>query len=346
MEKIITLLLLLLLINIVGCSSEKAMLKVIEFEEDYQTARNEIDNVDSPTFWQGKKNENWLISTAKTTNQLIVDNAVDGKNIQRFGSKGNGLGNFLRPNGIFAIDDYLFVVERDNHRVQLLNLPSMKPLGTFGDSLLIKPYGIYVTGSNDNYYVFVTDNYEYEKDNIPPDSLLGKRVLKFTISIQANVIHQKFEKYIGNTKGIGVLRIVESLHGDPQNNLLLIAEEDKTNSSVKVYDMEGNFTGKIIGKGIFKGQVEGISLYDDEHGFWIITDQSFDENVFHVFDRVTFEHLAAFKGKNTTNTDGIWLTQKSFGKFNKGVFFAVNNDGNVSAFNFENIIKLVKSKNK
>ena len=35
----------------------------------------------------------------------------------------------------------------------------------------------------------------------------------------------------------------------------------------------------------------------------------------------------------TTNTDGIWLTQKPTGRFSDGVFCALNNDKNVSVVN-------------
>jgi len=344
MKKLI-LLSVLLFNQITGCSGEQTKEKVSVIKEVYQTLRNENDNIDSPAFWQGKNGENWLIATAKTANQLIIDDAATGINIKRFGSEGKELGSFLRPNGISVVDDYLFVVERDNHRVQVLSLPNLKPIGTFGDSLLIKPYGIFAAKNESGYSIFITDNYEYEKDKIPADSLLGKRVLKFSVMLNSEeILSSVFQKYIGDTKGKGVLRIVESVYGDPKNNVLLVAEEDTVNSSIKIYDMKGIFTGKTFGKEIFKGQVEGITLYEDENenGFWIITDQSYDENVFHIFDRKTFKHIGAFKGENTINTDGIWLTQKSFSNFKKGAFFAVNNDGNVSAFNLEEILEITQ----
>lgn len=314
--------------------------------EKYQTERNENDNVDSPAFWKGKNGEAWLISTAKSTDLLIVDDAVSGKNIMRIGSKGTGLGKFKRPNGIAVIDSFLFVVERDNHRVQVLTLPSFRSIGTFGDSLLLKPYGIFVSKEETGYNVFITDNYEFAKDIIPPDSLLGKRVHKYFVNVSNNSLKVKLLRYFGETKGTGVLRIVESIYGDTQKNIVLIAEEDTSRSEIKIYDMEGRFLDSTFGKGVFKGQIEGIALYEEnDNGFWIITDQSHYENIFHIFERTTFRHLCAFKGAETTNTDGIWLTKQSFGNFVEGALFAVHNDGNVSAFDLAEIKKLTSKIN-
>ncbi|MEW6509171.1 MAG: phytase [Bacteroidota bacterium] len=326
-----------------SCNTSQQNLKVKLINEKFQTMSIEADNVDSPVFWKGNNGEEWIISTAKGTHQLIIDNAVTGVNIKRIGSAGSGKGQFLRPNGISVVDNLLFVVERDNHRVQVLSLPDFNSLGTFGDSTLIKPYGIYLFKEYENYTVFVTDNYEFEKDIIPADSLLGKRVQKFSVTIKDKQIVAAFIGYIGEIKGKGVLRVVESIFGDPENKLLLIAEEDTTQSSIKVYNLNGSYTGKNFGSGIFHGQVEGIALYDgsDGNGFWFITDQSYTKNTFYIFDRKTFELEGAFSGPNTKNTDGIWLTQTPFKNFPGGAFIAVNNDRNVSVFDLNEIMDIL-----
>jgi len=337
--------LIFFVIIIYGCNPkiEEQIIVVKTINEKYQTERNENDNVDSPTFWKGADGKAFLISTAKTTDLLVVDDASTGKNLKRVGSSGADLGKFKRPNGIAVVDDFLFVVERDNHRVQVLTLPEFKSIGTFGDSLLKKPYGIYVNKKKTDYAVYITDNYEFEKDIVPTDSLLGKRVQKYLVKISGNKLAAIFENFIGETNGNGVIRIVESIFGDNENNVLLIAEEDTTRSEVKVYNLNGNYQNKSFGKGIFNGQIEGISLFKEGNGgFWIITDQSYHENIFHMFERKTFSHIGAFKGPKTTNTDGIWLTQETFENFIEGAFFAVHNDGNVSAFDLSEIKKIVK----
>lgn len=304
--------------------------------EVFQTQRHEKDNVDSPSVWHGP-NTHWLISTAKSTDVLIVNDASTGAFIKRVGETGSELGQFKRPNGIFVIDDYVFVVERDNRRVQVLALPDFNPVGILGDSLLIKPYGLFVYKQNGaNYALYVTDNYETENEKIPPDSALGNRIVNFSLTIEDDRIDWKLVRRFGATEGPGVLRIVESICGDPTYNKILISEEDESQSSVKVYDLDGGFTGIVFGLGVFHYQVEGIALYqrNTNEGYWIVTDQSYEDNRFHVFERKNFKYWGSFKGSNTANTDGIWLTQSSFGPFQSGAFYAVHDDGNVSAFDF------------
>lgn len=70
---------------------------------------------------------------------------------------------------------------------------------------------------------------------------------------------------------------------------------------------------------------------------WIMADQSHQNNLFHVFVRTTFVYVGSFCAENTTNTDGVWLTQKAFHHFSNGAFYAVHNDGNVSAFDWRTI---------
>lgn len=338
------LILILLLVIISACSQKKDEQKQIVVDEVFQTARDTMDNVDSPTFWKGKNDENWIISTAKYTDVLIVDDAETGKNIKRVGGEGTELGKLDRPNGIFVIDDMAIVVERDNHRVQLFTLPDFISLGSIGDSLLIKPYGLFVYRISDGYRMYVTDNYETEDEQIPPDNELNRRVHIYTFNVNDSLLSWELQKTFGDTTGLGRLQVVESIYGDVENNKILISEEDVTQSSLKVYDLDGNFTGQVFGKGKFDGQVEGLTLYkcDSTKGYWIVTNQSYDNNQFLVFDRNTFNLAGTFTGPKTTNTDGIWLTQTPYGKFTKGAFFAVNNDGNVSVFDWADILRKLK----
>lgn len=309
-------------------------------KEIYQTERNEDNNVDSPSIWHGPNGEHWLIATAKATDVLNVYNAEDGSFIKKVCETGAEAGQLKRPNGIAVIDNYAVIVERDNHRVQVFSLPEFKSLGFFGENNLIKPYGLTIfKDSTNSYNLFVTDNYETKEETAPPDSLLNKRIHNYKFSIAKEKINYEYIKSFGDTSGKGILRIVESIYADTLNKKLLIAEEDTSESSVKVYDLNGNFTGEVFGIGLFKHQVEGITLYECENGkgYWIITDQDLNDNSFLVFDRKTFNYVGSFKGNNTSNTDGVWLTQTSFGNFSKGVFFAIHNDGNVSAFDLNEI---------
>ncbi len=315
--------------------------------EIYQTQRDTSMNIDSPAFWMSDTNNTLLIATAKATHNLVIHDAENGELLKIVGSPGNSKGEFKRPNGIFAIDDLLFVVERDNHRVQLLSLSDFKPLSLIGEKELVRPYGIFVNKSDEMIYrIYVTDNYESEDESIPPAKELGERIKLFELNIESEAFRSEFVKSFGDTSGSGMLRVVESIFADPENNKLLIAEEDSAYAGVKIYDLEGQFTNMEIPGKYFSGQIEGISLYDSPSGdgFWIVTDQSRDSNSFNVFDRNTFEYITEFKGPLTSNTDGIWLSVQKFGEFKKGVFFAIHDDGNVSAFDFSSIVDSVDSR--
>jgi 3-phytase len=312
----------------------------------WQTERDTLDNIDSPAVWHGPDGQHWLLSTAKTTDVLVVNDAATGKELQRVGGSGTGPGKLERPNGIAVIDDLALVVERDNQRVQVFRLPSFTPLGTFGASDLRKPYGIAVYPAADRgaYVAYVTDNYELTEDVVPPDSMLGERVRQYRVTVGADKVQAELVSTFGDTSGPGVLKVVESIAADVPNNRLLIAEELETASHIKVYTLDGKFTGKVLDSGLFPNQAEGIILYacGDTAGYWVTTDQGMGANTFHVFDRQTLAHVGSFQGVQTLNTDGIALTQRGFADFPDGAFYAVHNDGNVAAFSWTAIADSLK----
>lgn len=341
MNKFIFVLIALIFIS---CGSENKNVKenikeeekgLLLLKPDVLSNWNEEDNIDSPAFYQDKTGS-YIVATAKSTHQLVVYNAINGQEIKRIGSLGSGLGQFDRPNGIWIYGDLCFVVERNNKRIQVLKLPDFEPILTFGEDKLLKPYGLTVFRKDGRYNIYITDNYEFEKDIIPADSLLGKRVLHYTFAYNDNyILDLEFKKYIGATSGEGILKVVESIHADPVNDNLLIAEEleGKGNTCIKIYDLDGNYK-KTIGLDIFESQAEGLALIRcGKKGYWVSTDQSHDKNIFHFFDRITFELVGSFESDGLTNTDGIWVTQDSFEEYSQGAFIAVNNDGGVGMWN-------------
>ncbi len=320
----------------IGCTGDP---KLPTFEEVYQTQRDSTDNVDSPAVWHGPNQEHLLLATAKETDRILVYDAATGAPLKAVGTTGRGLGQFDRPNGLAIANDLLFVVERDNARVQVLRLPGMAPLGTLGEAYLERPYGI-ATVPNDstNHLVYVTDNYETPEGYTPADSLLGRRVHAFDVRVSGDSLHWSHREAFGETRGEGVLRVVESIGADPASGHLLIAEEMEGITGVLLYSLDGRFLGRSSPPGVFKHQAEGIALYAcGSEGYWIVADQDMTQNRFLVLDRRTIEPLGAFRGNKTSNTDGVALTQVPFGSFQSGAFFAVHDDGNVSAFDWQQI---------
>lgn len=309
----------------------------VSVRETYLTPRDTADNVDSPTFWVTPTGEPWVIVTAKETDRLLVYNATTGKLLRKYGTTGTALGQLDRPNGVSVVDDLLFVVERDNHRVQVFQLPDLKPLAVFGAELLQKPYGLALHKTAENSYrLWVTDNYETPDEQIPPVGELGRRVRVWDVRRTGDKLSATPAGAFGATTGPGVLYVVESIYADPIHNQLLVSEELEDSTCVKVYDLQGRFTGQVLGQGLFKGQAEGIALYPcgEKSGYWVLTDQSYKANIFHVYERGSLVHLGSFKGETTLNTDGVWVTPQAFEGFAKGAFFAVHDDGNLAVFDW------------
>ena len=338
---------LLALISVVACrggaespvarASATAADSVAPLKESWMTTRDTLDNIDSPAVWHGPGGEHWVLSTAKATDVLVVNDASTGAFVRRLGASGTGRGQLQRPNGIAIAGNLAFVVERDNHRVQVFRLPGFESLGTFAEKDLRLPYGIALYAeAPDRFMVYVTDNYEMPDESVPPDSLLGERVRQYRVTVTGAGLRAEPIRAFGDTSGPGVLKVVESIAVDLPNQRLLIAEELETGSHIKVYTPEGKFTGQILGEGLFPHQAEGIILYacGDTAGYWVATDQGMTANTFHVFDRTTLHHVGSFRGDSTLNTDGIALTQRGFGSFPSGAFYAVHNDGNVAAFSW------------
>jgi 3-phytase len=328
----------------------------IDISEVFTTPRNTWDNVDTPAVWHGSQGQHWLLTTAKEGDVIRVHDAATGAPIRRIGGSGTELGQFDRPNAVTVIDDLMIVVERDNRRVQVFSLPEFEPLGAFGEPLgwqrevgegedrFRLPYGatVYQSGTDDGapvYTLYVTDAYAQPDESIPPPSELGERVKQYRFMIQDGALRHQHVRNFGATSGPGVLKSVESLWVDPPNQRLLIAEEKEGEAQIKVYTLDGAFTGETIPSRYFQSEAEGIMLYNcgDGAGYWLTTDQSEQSNTFHVFERKSLAYAGSFQGDVVSNTDGIFVTEKSFGPFEQGAFYAVHNDGNAVAINWADI---------
>ncbi|MFO7988316.1 MAG: phytase [Desulfotignum sp.] len=292
---------------------------------------------DSPAFWKGDDGEYWLLATAKTGNAIVIYDARTGEFIKRF--KGRK-GNIARPNGIFVKDNLLLITERDNGRVNILTLPDLKHVGYVGEEELKYPYGITIDHFNDYYHMYITDNYEMEiSDDRPPVDKLGETLHYFTFSIENDkLVESNHVKAFGDTKGKGVLHKVESLLIDRPYNRLLVADEQERN--IKIYNLDGEFTGEIISNNFFNYEPEGIDMFEceDNSGYYIFTDQHPKDNCFRVFDRKSISYIGSFGGEITSNTDGIVLTQEAVGDdYPYGVFYPVHDDGSVTAIDWADI---------
>lgn len=308
------------------------------------------DNVDSPASWlqDGKL---MVAATAKSIDRLIVYDGDDGQRLRTVGGPGGALGQLNRPNGIATMDDkYAFVVERDNHRVQMFALPDFRPLLVFADADLVQPYGLWVRKRGEGYEVVVSDNYMAGEDAngddiVPPLAELGKRFRRYEVRQANGKWAAAAAGHFGDTSAAGAIRVAESVFGDEANNRLLIAEEDiASGTRLREYTLDGKYAGRDVGAGNYKAQAEGIALMrcKDGSGWWVASDQFDDRTVFHLFDRKTLAHAGSFVGNVTGLTDGVWMDERGDARFPQGVFYASHLDVAVSAFDWRDIAAALK----
>ena len=319
--------------------------------EAFVTASTENDNIDSPAAWRAPDGKTWLLATAKEGFGLTLYDGDSGATIRQFGEEGDARGQFRRPNGISIVDNLVFVVERDNHRVQVLELPGLATVALFAQDDLTQPYGLWVRALGEGRYdVYVTDAYMAGKrpngwDIPPPLAELDRRVHRYVFTRRPLQVAVEHLGAFGDVTEAGAIRIPESIWGDVAHDRLLIAEEDTSvGTAVREYDLAGQYRGRTLGLGLFKAQAEGIALWqcDDGSGYWITTDQYKDRSLFHLYDRVTLAHVGAFAGNKVANTDGVWLHQSATARFPNGVFYAVHDDQGVGAFDWRDIAKALK----
>lgn len=311
--------------------------------EAFITGLSQGDNIDSVATWSTPDGDLWLIATAKDSGRLIVFDGDTGATLQTFGRPGSEAGNFLRPNGIAVFGDFAFVVERDNHRVQVLHLPGFEPAGMFGADVLLKPYGLWLHESApQELRIDVTDSYQAAGDALPARAELDRRVKRFRVALDESGIEDaRLEASYGDTSEAGAVYWIESIVGDPLHDRWLIPEEyiDLEPGAIRVYDGDGRFRGANVGRGLFGGQPEGLALYDcpDGSGYWIATDQQLDFNRFHVFERRSLEHIGTFHGEIVRFTDGVALHAVPSARFPAGAFYAVHHDQGVVAFDWRDV---------
>ena len=314
-------------------------------KEAFVTPSTPEENIDSPASWlqDGKR---MLVASAKATDQLVVYDGDTGRRLRTVGGTGTALGQLQRPNGVATIDDrYLFVVERDNHRVQMFQLPDFTPLLAFGADALQQPYGLWVQPKGEGYEVLVSDAYmagedAQGEDIIPPLAQLDRRFRRYELTQAGGKWTARDAGAFGDTGAAGAIRVPESLFGDAANNRLLVAEEDvPTGTLLREYDLQGRYLGRDVGADRYAAQAEGIALMRcaDGSGWWVASDQFADRTVFHLFDRRSLAHVGSFAGEVTGLTDGVWLDERGDARFPQGVLYASHLDLGVAAFDWRDI---------
>lgn len=315
--------------------------------ERYVSLEYPADELDSLATWTTEDGRIWLIASAKSTHRLVVFDADSGERLREIGERGDAPGDFNRPNGLAVYGDHLFVVERDNRRVQVLELPGFRPAGVFGTDELRSPYGIWLHESEPGELeVYVTDSFMYGEryERVPPLAELDQRVRRYRVMIGADGrVRARHVGAFGDTSEAGALRVVESIAGDPAHGRLIVADESTAlqggASTLVEYTLDGRPTGRRLPPASFRAQAEGVVLWpcSGSDGYWIAVDQLTPLTTFHLFDRTTLQPRGSFQGKTTAHTDGVALHAATTPGFPGGALFAVHDDRAVAAFDLREV---------
>ena len=225
--------------------------------------------------------------------------------VRKFGSYGSNNGQFSKPRGVaFDSHNHLYVVDRDNHRVQKFDTNGnyLLQFGSHGasDGQLNNPYG--VTVHNDKVYVA-----DFSNKNISVFQTNGK----FCISFGSD--------QLGGPRDVTV----------STNNHLLVA--DHSNSCIYTYTLDGHYVGKFsTPAGSGRGQLQyPYSLTTDLSGFIIVAD--------------THNHRVSIFDKDGKCIHSFGSNGSTNGQFSSPYGIAVSPNGSLYVSDYSNKLKGFKS---
>jgi 3-phytase len=312
--------------------------------EAYVSAEQAGDELDSLATWPTEDGATWVVATAKNSHRLLVFDVDSGELLRTVGERGTGPGQFIRPNGIAIHGDLAFVSERDGRRVQVLQLPALSSVGTFGEGELRSPYGVWVHEPvPGELAAYVTDSFMEGArfDRVPPFAQLDQRVRRYRLRLAGDGrLQVEPLGSFGDTSEANALRMVESIAGDPPFDRLLVVDEDARHAqTIHEYTLAGRYTGRKLPAGTFLAEPEGVALWacTADSGYWVVSDQLRPRTVFRLFDRHTLSPRGSFTGQVTAWTDGIALHAAGTARFPHGVLLAMHDDRAVTAFDLREI---------
>lgn len=308
-------------------------------------------NTDSVAALLDSQGQPCVFATSKWGDRIDEFDGDTGAFIRSIGHSGESPGEFRRPNGIAVVrfnasaqkrqtdaaDESrvrkaIVVVERDGARAQVFDADDCRPIGIIGEKILRRPYGAAVSYREQDPLLYVTDS------DVTPDKTVSVFRLKWTQKgVKAQLVQQ-----FGDLDE-GRIYKTESIVVDDELGRILLCDEARSQHNVKVYDIDGKFTGRTFGDGLIVGDPEGIVIVDTPGGGAVlVTDQRSRITIWHAFDRKTLDFIASFSGEpRIANTDGICLLAEPFKGHPAGAMFAVNDDADVRAYDLATIIKFV-----
>ncbi|ROI04979.1 phytase [Chryseobacterium sp. G0240] len=282
-----------------------------------------IHDTDDPAIWINPEDasKSIIIGTDKDTDGGLYAFDLNGKILRK-------VSGLKRPNNVdieygFILNgkktDIAAVTERETNKVKFYSLPDLKEIGeisVFEGETERGPMGIsmYKNPETGDQFVIVG------RKSGPADGYLWQYQLSEKNGFITGEVIRKFGKYSG-------LKEIESIAVDDEMGYIYYSDEQFGVHQYYADPDKGNEELLVFGKGDFKSDVEGISIYptSGKTGYILVSNQQND--TFNVYLRED-----PSKGKiaeipvSTSESDGSEVTHVNLGpQFPKGVFVAMSN---------------------
>lgn len=323
---------------VINCTGQK---EVIERLKPTVITETVVHDTDDPAIWINRQDasKSIIIGTDKDTDGGLYAFDLNGKII-------NKVLGLKRPNNVdleygFILNgkktDIAAVTERETNKVKLYSLPELKEVGeisVFEGETERGPMGVSMYKNPETGDIFVIAG----RKSGPSEGYLWQYKLSEKNGSVTGEVVRKFGKYSG-------LKEIESIAVDDEMGYIYYSDEQ---FGVHKYDADpekGNEELSVFGKGDFKSDVEGISIYPTAKGKGYILVSNQQNDTFNVYLREDQS-----KGRiaeipvSTLESDGSEVTNVNLGpKFPKGVFVAMSNGRIFHFYDWRMVEKAIQS---
>ncbi|NIF06174.1 phytase [Chryseobacterium sp. Tr-659] len=321
---------------VISCTGQKQLAEKLKPTIITETV---VHDTDDPAIWIHPQDasKSLVIGTDKDTDGGLYAFDLNGKIV-------NKVLGLKRPNNVdieygFVLNgkktDIAATTERETNKVKLYSLPDLKEVGeisVFDGETERGPMGIsmYKSESGEIYAIV-------GRKSGPADGYLWQYKLSEKNGFITGEVIRKFGKYSG-------LKEIESIAVDDEAGFVYYSDEQFGVHKYYADPHKGNDELAVFGKGDFKSDVEGISIYPTSKntGYILVSNQQND--TFNVYLR---EDPA--KGRiaeipvSTLESDGSEVTPINLGpKFPKGMFVAMSNGRIFHFYDWRLIEKRIK----
>ncbi len=297
-------------------------------------------DTDDPAIWVNPKDasKSLIVGTDKETGGGLYVFDLNGKIV-------NKITGLQRPNNVdieygFNLNgkniDIAATTERETNTVRIYSLPEMKEIGSFtvfdGETER-SPMGISMYKNPENGEMFAIVG----RKSGPKDGYLWQYKLVENQGKITGEVVRKFGQYSG-------LKEIESIAVDDEMGYIYYSDEGFGVHQYYADPAKGNDELALFGKGDFKADVEGISIYPTGKGKGYILVSNQQADTFNVYRREnTKAGRIAEIPVSTKESDGSEVSAVNFGpKFPKGFFVAMSNGKVFHIYNWIDLENRIK----